>query len=92
MEEKNLLFHYEKGCRSAIDFVKKQRLIIFLKTGIVFIPLDSLHNKEIKINSAIPLPAKLLVTKGDHPLEKLQTELKSLANEEFSMTPGNLPH
>lgn len=92
MEEKKLSFHYQKGCRSAIDFVKKQRLIIVSKTGIVLIPLDSLGNKEIKFNPAIPPPAKLLVTKGDHPLERLQTELKSLPNEEFSMAPGNFPH
>jgi len=52
--------------------------------------LDSLDNKEIKFNPAIPPPAKLFVTKGDHPLERLQTELKS--NEEISTTPGNLPH
>lgn len=92
MEEKKLSFHYQKGCRSAIDFVKKQRLIIVPKTGIVLIPLDSLDNKEIKFNPAIPSPAKLLVTKGDHPLERLQTELKSLPNEEFSMAPRNFPH
>jgi len=77
---RNLLFHYEKGCRSAIDFLKKKRLIIVLKTGIVLIPLDSLDNKEIKFNPAIPSLAKLLVTKGDHPLERFQTKLKSLAN------------
>lgn len=58
----------------------------------MLIPLDSLDNKEIKFNPAIPPPAKLLVTKGDHPLEKLQTELKSLSNKEFSMAPGNFPH
>lgn len=92
MEEKNLLFHYQKGCRSAIDFVKKQGLINVPKTGIVLIPLDSLDNKEKKFNPEIPPPAKLLVTKVDHPLERLQTELKCLPNEDFSMTPGNFTH
>lgn len=56
MEEKNLLFHYQKGCRSAIDFVKKQTLIIVPKAAIVLIPLDSLDNKDIKFNPAIPPP------------------------------------
>lgn len=68
MEEKTLLFHYKKGCRSAIDFVKKQGLINVPKTGIVLVPSDCLDNKEIKFYPEIPPPAKLLVTKVDHPL------------------------
>lgn len=58
---------------------------------IVPIPLDSLDNKEIKFNPAIPPAAKLFVNE-DHPLDRLQTELKSLINEDFSMIPGNLSH
>lgn len=91
-KKKTLLFHYKKGCRSAIDFVKKQGLINVPKTGIVLIPLHSLDNKEIKFYPAIPPPAKLLVTKVDHPLERLQTDLKCLPNKDFSMTAGNLTH
>lgn len=91
-KKKTLLFHYKKGCRSAIDFVKKQGLINVPKTGIVLIPLDSLDNKEIKFYPAIPSPAKLLVTKVDHPLERLKTDLKCLPNEDASMTAGNLTH
>lgn len=68
MEEKTLLFHYKKGCRSAIDFVKKQGLINVPKTGIVLVLSDCLDNKEIKFYPEIPPPAKLLVTKVDHPL------------------------
>lgn len=71
-KKKTLSFHYKKGCRSAIDFVKKQGLINVPKTGIVLIPLDSLDNKEIKFYPAIPPAAKLLVTKVDHPLERMK--------------------